>query len=120
VRVVLGESLSWAVTLGGTKGDLPEAKSNESLSREWVRTGDDDLFHVLVRRYRDRVFRLVASVLGPGNEAESEDVAQEVFVLVYTKIDTFRQGSNFSTWLFRVAKNRALDRRRQASRRRSW
>jgi RNA polymerase sigma-70 factor (ECF subfamily) len=114
VSVVLSKSLSWAVTLGGRKGDLLEARSNESLSREWVRTGDDDLFHVLVQRYRNRVFRLVASVLGPGNEAESEDVAQEVFVLVYRKIDTYRHDCNFSTWLFRVAKNRALDRRRQA------
>ena len=87
---------------------------NGSLVRELVRTGDDDLFHLLVQRYRDRVFRLAVSVLGPGNEAEAEDVAQEVFVLVYRKIDTFRHDSAFSTWLFRMTRNRAIDHLRKA------
>jgi RNA polymerase sigma-70 factor (ECF subfamily) len=114
VSVVLTESLSRAVTLAGRKGEQLEARSNESLVRDLVRTWDDDLFHVLVQRYRDRVFRLAASVLGPDNVAEAEDVAQEVFVLVYRKIDTFRHDSDFSTWLFRMTKNRAFDRRRQA------
>jgi RNA polymerase sigma-70 factor (ECF subfamily) len=85
-----------------------------SLVRELVRTGDDDLFQLLVQRYRDRVFRLAVSMLGPGSEAEAEDVAQEVFVLVYRKIDTFRHDSNFSTWLFRMTRNRAIDRLRKA------
>lgn len=91
---------------------------NGSLVRELVRTGDENLFQLLVQRYRDRVFRLAVSVLGPGREAEAEDVAQEVFVLVYRKIDTFRHDSDFSTWLFRMTKNRAIDRLREARRRR--
>jgi len=114
VSVTLIDGLSRAVTLAGKKGKQLSASSNDVLVRELVRTGDDDLFHLLVQRYRDRVFRLAVSVLGPGNEAEAEDVAQEVFVLVYRKIDTFRQGSNFSTWLYRITRNRAIDHRRQA------
>jgi RNA polymerase sigma-70 factor (ECF subfamily) len=85
-----------------------------SLVQELTRTGDDDILHTLVQRYRDRIFRLAASMLGPGNEAEAEDVVQEVFVLVYRKLDTFRHDSDFSTWLFRLARNRAIDRLRKA------
>lgn len=108
------DCLSRAVALTGRMGESLEARSDSSLVRDLVRSWDDDLFHVLVQRYKDRVFRLAASVLGPGNAAEAEDVAQEVFVLVYRKIETFRHDSDFSTWLFRMTKNRALDRRRQA------
>ena len=70
---------------GGT-AEPHRARSNASLVRELVRTGDDDLFAVLVQRYKERVFRLAASVLGPGHEGEAEDLVQEVFVLVYRKI----------------------------------
>ncbi len=114
VCAVLTDSFSRAVTVAGRRLGSPSAMDNGSLVRELVRTGDDDLFQILVQRYRDRVFRLAVSMLGPGNEAEAEDVAQEVFVLVYRKIDTFRHDSDFSTWLFRMTRNRAIDRLRKA------
>jgi len=87
---------------------------DDLLVRELVRTGDDDLFQLLVQRYRDRIFRLAVSMLGPGNEPEAEDVTQEVFVLVYRKIDTFRHDSSFSAWIFRLTRNRTIDRLRRA------
>jgi len=111
---VLSDSLSWSVAMAGRWPESPSAMDDGSLVRELVRTGDDDLFQALVDRYRDRVYRLTVSTLGPGNEAEAEDVAQEIFVLVYRKIDTFRHDSEFSTWLFRMARNRAVDRLRKA------
>ena len=114
VSAVLMDSLSWAVAMAGKRLESPSAMDNGALVRELVRTGDDDLFQLLVQRYRDKVFRLAVSMLGPGNEAEAEDVAQEVFVLVYRKIDTFRHDSDFSTWLFRMTRNRAIDRLRKA------
>lgn len=114
MSVFLVDNLSRVAAVTLERGDPLSVRSTASLVREFVRTGDDDLFHNLVRRYRDRVFRLAVSVLGPGNESEAEDVAQEVFVLVYRKIDNFRHESDFSTWLFRMTKNHALDRRRLA------
>jgi RNA polymerase sigma-70 factor (ECF subfamily) len=114
VSAVLIDSLSRAVTMAGRRSGPPSAMDNGWLVRELVRTGDDDLFRLLVQRYRDRVFRLAVSMLGPGNEAEAEDVAQEVFVLVYRKIDTFRHDSDFSSWIFRMTRNRAIDSLRKA------
>ena len=71
-------------------------------------------FRQLVEEYQHRVFRLVASVLGPYSDAEAEDVTQEVFLLVHTKAGTFRREMQFGTWLYAIARNRALDRRRKA------
>jgi len=112
--VVLIDSLSRAITMVGGRLESPSAMDTGSLVRKLVRTGDEDLFRLLVQRYQDRVFRLVISMLGPGNEAEAEDVTQEVFVLVYRKLDTFRHDSDFSTWLFSMTRNRTIDRLRNA------
>ncbi|MFN7932874.1 MAG: RNA polymerase sigma factor [Bryobacteraceae bacterium] len=80
----------------------------------FLETGEAQDFRQLVEEYQQRVFRLVASVLGPYSDAEAEDVTQEVFLLVHTKAGTFRQGLQFGTWLYAIARNRAIDRRRKA------
>lgn len=77
-----------------------------------ARCRDDDderAFAELVRRHRDPVFRLVASILGHGFEAEAEEVAQEVFIRVHASLRSFRGESKFSTWLYRIAFNHALN-----------
>ena len=74
-------------------------------------------FDALVDRHRDRVFRVALSVLGPGSEADAEDVAQEVFVRAYRRLGSFRGESRLGTWLYRVAFNLAVDHRRRAGRR---
>lgn len=53
-------------------------------------------------------------VLGIINDVEeAEDVVQESFVQAYVKLDTFQQNSRFFTWLYRIAFNNALSRRRR-------
>ena len=74
----------------------------------------EQLYALLVRQYQNRVFRLVLAVLGPGAGLEAEDVTQEVFLQVFRRLDTFRSESAFSTWLFSIAKRRAIDLKRRA------
>ena len=93
---------------------VPARADDATLVREFLRTHDDDLFAILVRRYQDRVFRLVLSVLGPGMEAEAEDLVQDIFVQVFRKLSSFRNESSFSSWLYRLTYNSCLDRRRKA------
>lgn len=92
----------------------PEDLADSDLIRSYLDTRDEDCFSALVARYRGRVLRLAASILGPGAGLEAEDVTQEVFVQVHRKLAGFRSESAFSTWLYRIAQRRALELRRRA------
>lgn len=87
---------------------------DESALVAYLRTGDADLFRLLVERHQDRVFRLVASVLGPFADLDAEQVTQAVFLQIHEKLASFRGEARFGTWLYRVAYNRALKQRRRA------
>lgn len=71
--------------------------------------GDQSAFAELVRRYRNRVFRLAVSILGQGFAHEAEDVAQEVLVRVYQGLGAFRGDATFGSWVYRIAFNQALN-----------
>jgi RNA polymerase sigma-70 factor (ECF subfamily) len=77
--------------------------------------GDTEAFEVLFRRYNARVYRQAANLLD--NEAEAEEVMQEVFLTLYEKAHTFRGDAAFSTWLYRLTANAALSRLRRRTRR---
>jgi RNA polymerase sigma-70 factor (ECF subfamily) len=63
------------------------------------------------RDYAPRVYNLARRMLG--NDADAEDVTQDVLLQVVRKLDTFRGESAFPTWLHRVAVNAALAHRRK-------
>jgi len=65
----------------------------------------------VLHEYAPRVYSLVRRMLG--NDADAEDVTQEVFLRVLRNLDTFRGEAAFPTWLHRVAVNAALTYRRQ-------
>src|SRR5215467_7404060 len=69
----------------------------------------------LIESHRDRVFNITYRMLG--NRAEAEDVAQEVFITVFKTIDSFREESKFSTWLYRVTVNHCKNRIKYLARR---
>lgn len=69
--------------------------------------GDQHAFELLVRKYKTTVFNTIYSIMG--NAQEADDIAQEVFLKVYTKADSFKGESSFSTWLYRVTVNRCID-----------
>lgn len=69
--------------------------------------GDTRSFELLVQRHVNRVYSLSYRVVG--NKEEAEDVTQEVFTKVYNNLRKFEQQAAFSTWLYRVATNSALD-----------
>lgn len=80
------------------------------------REGDQAAYGLLMGYYRGPILNFVYRMVG--NQEEAEDTAQEVFVRAYQKLDrfTFRTSRDrFSTWLFQLARNAAIDvlRRRQ-------
>ena len=78
-----------------------------------VRSGDEDAFVLLMRRYNLRVYRIARSILS--DDAEAEDAAQEGWVLAYRHLHQFEGRSSFSAWLGRIVSRQALA---QARRRR--
>jgi RNA polymerase sigma-70 factor, ECF subfamily len=87
--------------------------TEEQLRR--LRDRDERAFRELIEEHRDRVYNITFRMLG--NRAEAEDVAQEVFISVFKKVDEFRAESKFSTWLYRVAVNHCKNRIKYLARR---
>jgi RNA polymerase sigma-70 factor, ECF subfamily len=61
---------------------------------------------LVFREYAPRIYHIARRMLG--NDADAEDVTQDVLVQVIRKLDTFRGDSQLSTWLHRVTVNAAL------------
>lgn len=77
--------------------------------------GDVDAFTALVRTAQPHVWRFARHLLGDDDLAA--DVTQETFVRVHRHLARFRHESRFSTWLFRIARNAAVDEQRRQARR---
>jgi RNA polymerase sigma-70 factor (ECF subfamily) len=95
----------------------PEAgagPSDEELMRR-LQGGDEAALAPLMQRWEIPVKRFVFRLIG--NAAEADDLAQEVFVRVFTKRASFRAGARFSTWCFAIAANQAKNRLRWWKRR---
>ena len=69
--------------------------------------GEEALFEVLVRRYQTRVVAHVSRMVGSRDDAL--DLAQEIFLKVFQALDRYNPEFKFSTWLFRIAGNAAID-----------
>jgi RNA polymerase sigma-70 factor (ECF subfamily) len=70
-------------------------------------SGREQAFNQLVLRHRQGVFTTAAGILG--NAQDADDVAQDVFIKVYTTIGDFRGESAFFTWLYRITVNLCLN-----------
>jgi RNA polymerase sigma-70 factor (ECF subfamily) len=69
--------------------------------------GDAEAFGVLVERYQRRVANVALSVVH--NQDDAIELAQETFVRAYENLSKFESRSSFSTWLYRIAANLAID-----------
>lgn len=64
-------------------------------------------FNEIVARYKTKIYNYLYRMTG--NAEDAEDLAQEVFVRMYTNIHAFRAEASLSTWLFRIAGNLCID-----------
>ena len=72
-----------------------------------VRSGDDDAFNYLVERYRRAMISFMYRMVH--NSAMAEDLAQEVFLRVYRSRESYSADAKFTTWLYRIATNLAVN-----------
>ena len=78
---------------------------------ERVLAGELPLFEILMRRYNQKLYRVVRAVLK--DESDVEDVMQQAYVNAFMHLHQFEDRSRFSTWLTRIALNEAFGRRRR-------
>jgi RNA polymerase sigma-70 factor (ECF subfamily) len=86
---------------------LPEAGRSDAEIMLQVKAGDDSAFEYLVQKYRrpmmNFMFRMAHS------SAAAEDLAQEVFLRVYRSRESYEASAKFTTWLYRIATNLAVN-----------
>lgn len=92
----------------------PERRDDATLARA-AGAGDRDALEALLERHLDRVHAICRRILGHPEDAR--DAAQEALISVARSIGRFDGRSAFTTWLYRVATNAALDEARRRARR---
>lgn len=90
----------------------PSLSDEEVIAR--VTTGDTPLFEILMRRYNQRVYRAVRSILGSDDSVE--DVMQEGYLRAFAALGTYSGSGAFGAWLTRIAVNEAIRARKERSR----
>lgn len=94
---------------------MAKGQSDFDLVEGLVHRGDEACFLELFNRHSPRVYRVAYRILN--NQADAEEIVQEVFIKVFTKVGNFRFHCKFTSWIHRVAENVALMRLRSIKRR---
>jgi len=88
---------------------LPRLAARSDLSDaallEVARVGDEGAIGLLIRRYNQRLFRVVRAILP--DDAAAEDAVQEAYLAAFSNLASFRGEAAYSTWLTRIAINEA-------------
>jgi RNA polymerase sigma-70 factor (ECF subfamily) len=88
--------------------------SEDSLLVEAIKAGHTQRFEELVDKYKDKIYNMARHMTGSPQEAQ--DLAQEIFLLIYRNIGSFQGKSSLSTWIYRISLNRCLDWQRKKQR----
>lgn len=92
-------------TADTTSQDIREARE-ESLVRR-ARRGDLKSYDELIRRYQERIYATIYHMTS--NHEDANDLAQESFIKAYQALPSFKGGSSFYTWLYRIAVNKTIN-----------
>ena len=107
IRKVRRELL--AIAVRPTFSELPV--NDDAPLIEKALNGHSEAFGQLVSKYQDRLYNTVFYVVGHAEDAR--DIVQEAFIQAFCKLESFRQHSAFYTWLYRIAFNIAVSKRRR-------
>jgi RNA polymerase sigma-70 factor (ECF subfamily) len=72
-----------------------------------ARRGDLDAYDELVRRYQQRIYATIYHMTA--NHEDANDLAQEAFIKAYAALKSFKGGSTFYTWVYRIAVNKTIN-----------
>lgn len=89
---------------------------SDSILQQRCLQGDDLAWEALVRRHQSRLFAVTFNYMRDREEAR--DVTQDVFVKIYRRLKTLREGDALLPWMLRIARNSCIDRLRHLKSRR--
>src|SRR5437660_11762885 len=85
---------------------LPEPTPEDELVRR-ARRGDLTAYDELVRRYQERIYATIYHMTS--NHEDANDLAQEAFIKGFQALKSFKGGSSFYTWVYRIAVNKTIN-----------
>ena len=93
----------------GKPSELPakNAQSDEMELIRRARLGDTGAYDDLVRRYQERIYATIYHMTS--NHEDANDLAQEAFIKAYQALNSFKGGSSFYTWVYRIAVNKTIN-----------
>src|SRR5882672_9757859 len=83
----------------------PQIDEMELVKR--ARDGDLESYDELVKRYQERIYATIYHMTS--NHEDANDLAQEAFIKAYSALKSFKGGSSFYTWLYRIAVNKTIN-----------
>src|SRR3989442_3035869 len=92
---------------------IESTQGSDAAAVERTLAGDPDAYRVLVERHSRNLSRLAYRMTS--NEQDAEEIVQDAFLRAFRKLGQFESRANFGTWVYRIAVNCALDRRRKRS-----
>ncbi len=84
-----------------------KAKETDSILINQAKSGDDQAYDKLLKKYRNSVYNLVYRMVRDVEEAE--DLTQEAFIKAFNSLAQFNEEYAFSTWLYKIATNNCID-----------
>jgi RNA polymerase sigma factor (sigma-70 family) len=90
-----------------TEAARPGAPTEEMDLVHRARTGDMAAYDDLVRRYQERIYATIYHMTS--NHEDASDLAQESFIKAYQALKSFKGGSSFYTWVYRIAVNKTIN-----------
>jgi RNA polymerase sigma-70 factor (ECF subfamily) len=90
-------------TAGSSANKVPD----ELALVERARKGDLSAYDDLVRRYQERIYATLYNMTS--NHEDANDLAQEAFIKAFQALKSFKGGSSFYTWIYRIAVNRTIN-----------
>ena len=92
---------------GGAAESASQQQPDEAVLVERARKGELAAYDDLVRRYQERIYATVYHMTA--NHEDANDLAQEAFIKAFQALKTFKGGSSFYTWVYRIAVNKTIN-----------
>ena len=91
---------------------------NEEELIKKLQKGEQEAFKKVIDLYQNMVYNTIISIVQ--NEADAEDITQEVFIQVYQSVGSFKGDAKFSTWLYRITIAKSLDNEKRKRRKKRF